>query len=57
MCVILLSCVILLYSLHVLEALRPGRQPKQIKLLYSSVKGHTSAAGHLQGPIYSSVNR
>jgi hypothetical protein len=29
MYVILLSCVILLYSLHVLEALRPGRQPKQ----------------------------
>jgi hypothetical protein len=38
-CVILLLCVMLLYSLLVLEAPRPARQPKhkKIKLLYSLV--------------------
>jgi hypothetical protein len=51
-------CVILLYSLSVLDAPYLGRQPKQSSKKENkspNIRGHTSAVGHLRGSICSSV--
>jgi hypothetical protein len=51
-------CVILLFSLLVLEAPRLGRQLKQVVVKNNTIiRGHVSVVDRLRGPIYLSVNR